>query len=68
MIGWRPRNRLNFDNLQGVAGVAGDTARPDNIVYDIVPNPNGGTGNSSGGFGHPKCLNTGNPSQMPPVK
>ena len=68
MIGWRLRNRLNFDNLAGVGGVAGDTARPDNIVYDIVPNPNGGTGNSAGGFGHPRCLNTGNPSQLPAVK
>jgi uncharacterized protein GlcG (DUF336 family) len=68
MIGWRLRNRLNFDYLQGVGGVAGDTARPDNIVYDIVANPNGGTGNSAGGFGHPKCLNTGNPSQLPAVK
>jgi uncharacterized protein GlcG (DUF336 family) len=68
MIGWRLRNRLNFDHLQGVSGVAGDAARPDNIVYDIKPNPNGGTGNSAGGFGHPTCLNTGNPSQLPAVK
>jgi len=44
MIGWRLRNRLNFDYLQGMAGVAGDAARPDNIVYDIKPNPNGGAG------------------------
>ena len=68
MIGWRVRNRLNFDYLQGVGGVAGDTARPDNIVYDIVPNANGGSGNSAGGFGHPRCLNTGNQSQLPAVK
>ena len=68
MIGWRVRHRLNFDYLQGVGGVAGDASRPDNIVYDIVPNSNGGTGNSAGGFGHPRCLNTGNPSQLPAVK
>jgi uncharacterized protein GlcG (DUF336 family) len=68
MIGWRLRNRLNFDYLQGVGGVAGDAARPDNIVYDITPNPNGGTGNSAGGFGHPTCLNTGNQSHLPAVK
>ncbi|HEU0203400.1 MAG TPA: heme-binding protein [Burkholderiaceae bacterium] len=68
MIGWRLRHRLNFDYLQGVGGVAGDAARPDNIVYDITPNPNGGTGKSAGGFGHPTCLNTGNPSQLPAVK
>ena len=68
MIGWRVRYRLNFDYLQGVGGVAGDASRPDNIVYDIAPNANGGTGNSAGGFGHPRCLNTGNPSQLPAVK
>lgn len=68
MIGWRLRNRLNLDSLKGVGGVAGDAARPDNIVYDIKPNPNGGSGNSAGGFGHPTCLNTGNPSQLPEVK
>jgi hypothetical protein len=50
-----------------VAGVAA-TRRPDNIVYDIKPNPNGGTGASAGGFGHPMCLNTGDPSQLPAVK
>jgi uncharacterized protein GlcG (DUF336 family) len=67
MIGWRLRNRLNFDYLQGVAGVAGDAARPDNIVYDIKPNPNGGTGASAGGFGHP-MPQYGDPSQLPAVK
>lgn len=68
MIAWRVRSRLNHDFLQGVGGVAGDVARPDNIVYDIAPNPAGGTGRSAGGFGHPTCLNTGNASQLPPVK
>jgi hypothetical protein len=28
---------------------------PTNIIFDIVPNPNGGTGISAGGFGHPTC-------------
>ena len=68
MIGWRLRHRLNFDYLQGVGGVAADASRPDNIVYDIAPNSNGGTGNSAGGFGHPRCLNTGNATQLPAVK
>ena len=56
-IAWRTRNNLGFDHLLGVSGVSGDTSRPDNIVFDIVPNPNGGTGVSAGGFGHPTCLN-----------
>src|SRR5437762_13020018 len=36
MIAWRTRNNLGLDHLTGVGGVAGDPARPDNIVYDIV--------------------------------
>lgn len=58
MIAWRVRNALGLDHLAGVGGVSGDAAHPDNIIYDITPNPNGGTGNSAGGFGHPKCINT----------
>jgi uncharacterized protein GlcG (DUF336 family) len=57
-IAWRVRHSLNLDHLGGanpVGGVSGDPTRPDNIVYDITPNPNGGTGKSLGGFGHPKC-------------
>jgi uncharacterized protein GlcG (DUF336 family) len=54
-IDWRVRKLLGFDHLAGVGGVSGDATRPDNIVFDIIPNPNGGTGNSPGGFGHPKC-------------
>lgn len=67
-IGWRLRHNLNLDHLQGVGGVSGDPKRPDNIVYDITPNPNGGTGISTGGFGHPKCLNTGDQTALPPVQ
>ena len=72
-IAWRVRNALGLDHmaptgsLPGVGGVSGDPARPDNIIFDITPNPNGGTGNSAGGFGHPKCINTGDPSALPPV-
>jgi uncharacterized protein GlcG (DUF336 family) len=66
-IGWRVRDNLNLDNLAGVGGVAGQP-RPDNIVYDITDNPDGGTGISAGGFGHPRCLNTGDESDLPPVQ
>ena len=73
-IAWRVRNALGLDHmaptgsLPGVGGVSGDPAHPDNIIFDITPNPNGGTGNSAGGFGHPKCINTGDPSALPPVQ
>jgi uncharacterized protein GlcG (DUF336 family) len=72
MIAWRVRNNLKLDHLKGVGitpgGVAGDTDRPDNIIYDITANPNGGTGNSAHGFGHPTCINTGNQAALPPVQ
>ncbi|PYQ11525.1 MAG: hypothetical protein DMF80_21495 [Acidobacteria bacterium] len=67
-IVWRVRHALALDHLAGVAGVSGDPARPDNIVFDIVPNPFGGTGNSAGGFGHPTCLNTSGSETLPPVR
>ena len=68
MVAWRTRNNLNLDHLGNVGGVSGDNARPDNIVYDITGNPNGGTGNSKGGFGHPMCINTGDQTKLPAVK
>ncbi|MDT4291772.1 heme-binding protein [Methylomonas sp. MO1] len=57
-IAWRVRHNLGLDHIVGVGGVSGDPQRPDNIVYDITTNPNGGTGVSANGFGHPTCLNT----------
>jgi uncharacterized protein GlcG (DUF336 family) len=67
MIAWRVRHTLGLDHLLGVGGVSGDTNRPDNIVYDIAANPNGGTGISAGGFGHPKCISTGDQTALPAV-
>jgi uncharacterized protein GlcG (DUF336 family) len=67
-IAWRVRNNLGLDHLAGVGGVSGDPARPDNIVFDITPNPNGGTGISAGGFGHPSCPNTSGSNTLPPVQ
>jgi uncharacterized protein GlcG (DUF336 family) len=69
-VAWRTRHKLNLDFLAtaGVKGVSGDAARPDNIVYDIAPNPDGGTGISAGGFGHPTCINTGDPTALPVVR
>jgi hypothetical protein len=61
MVAWRTRNFLNLDQFQGVTGPAAifakDTAHPDNIIFDITPNPYGGTGISATGFGHPTCFN-----------
>jgi uncharacterized protein GlcG (DUF336 family) len=39
----------------------------DAMIQDITPNPNGGTGNSASGFGHPKCLNNPTPAQSGPA-
>jgi hypothetical protein len=68
MIAWRVRNLLTLDHLTGVNGVSGDASRPDNIVFDITPNPDGGSGISTGGFGHPTCLNNPDPSTLPTVR
>jgi uncharacterized protein GlcG (DUF336 family) len=67
-IAWRVRHILELDHLAGVGGVSGDPTRPDNIVFDIVANPDGGTGVSPGGFGHPTCLNTSGAGSLPPVQ
>jgi uncharacterized protein GlcG (DUF336 family) len=66
-IGWRVRHALGLDHMAGVAGVSGDVTRPDNIVFDITPNPSGGTGVSAAGFGHPTCLNTAGSGTLPTV-
>jgi uncharacterized protein GlcG (DUF336 family) len=65
-VAWRVRNNLGLDHLLGVGGVSGDPARPDNIVYDITANAYGVTG-SAGGYGHPKCSNTGDQTALPAV-
>ncbi len=70
-IAWRTRNLLNLDHMAGFAPLSGDPARPDNIVYDITPNPAGGLGNSASGLGHPHCGNPatwGDPSKLPAVR
>src|SRR5262249_42558436 len=49
-IAWRVRTALGLDHmapsgsLPAVGGVSGDPTHPDNIIFDIAPNPNGGTG------------------------
>jgi uncharacterized protein GlcG (DUF336 family) len=77
-IAWRVRNILGLDHLAANNGqpavpgpaslFAGDTTHPDNIIFDITGNPDGGTGNSASGFGHPGCLNTSGSSTLPAVR
>jgi uncharacterized protein GlcG (DUF336 family) len=52
-IAWRTRNELELDHVP--AGVSGDAARPDNIVYDITPQGGQMPGVSASGWGHPEC-------------
>lgn len=66
-IGWRVRHNLGLDHMAKISGVNSDATRPDNIIFDITPNPDGGTGISAGGFGHPTCINTGDPKTLPAV-
>jgi len=62
-IAWRIRNKLGLDHLGGVGGVSGDDKHPDNIIFDI-----GANGQSAKGFGHPKCISTGDEKALPPVQ
>jgi uncharacterized protein GlcG (DUF336 family) len=76
-IAWRTRHNLNLDHMgnptvviPGPASLfASDPTHPDNIIYDIVANPAGGTGNSPSGFGHPSCFKqTTDPKSLPAVR
>jgi len=77
-IAWRVRNLLRLDRMAAAGPIAavpgpaslfaGDATHPDNIIFDIVPNPAGGTGNSASGFGHPTCINTGGSATLPAVR
>src|SRR5438067_11923069 len=67
-IAWRVRHTLGLDHMAASASqpavpgpaslFANDSTHPDNIIFDITANPNGGTGNSKSGFGHATCPNT----------
>lgn len=67
-IAWRVRNLLGLDHLAGLAAISGDAARPDNIIYDLKATGGAGGSFSKSGFGHPECINTGNPASLPPVQ
>ena len=67
-IAWRTRHTLNLDFVPG--GVSGDAARPDNIVYDITPQPGQMPGVSASGWGHAACsaAATGIAAALPPTR
>ena len=67
-VAWRLRNLLGLDHLAGLPPLSGDPSHPDNIVYDITPNPDGGTGISATGLGHPKCPNLADQTKLPAVR
>jgi Haem-degrading len=67
-VAWHVRHNLGLDHLAKLGVVPGaDAQHPDNIIFDITPNQYGGTGISAQGFGHPTCINTGNPESLPAV-
>ncbi len=67
-IAWRTRHALDLDHVPG--GVSGDAARPDNIVYDITPQPGQQEGVSASGWGHPACSSsaTAVAGTLPPTR
>jgi uncharacterized protein GlcG (DUF336 family) len=66
-IAWRTRNGLGFDHVP--KGVSGDVKHPDNIVYDITPQPGQQQGISPSGWGHPECSATATmiSQELPPT-
>jgi uncharacterized protein GlcG (DUF336 family) len=68
-VAWRVRSILQLDYVPG--GVSGDATRPDNMVFDVTPNPGGGTGKSAGGWGHSHCISAaadGDPGSLPVIR
>ena len=67
-IAWRTRHSLNLDFVP--AGVSGDPKRPDNIVFDITPQPGQMSGISASGWGHPICSPAAATisAELPPVQ
>ena len=61
VVAWKVRASTPFAVTPEAAGF-------DAMAQDITPNPNGGTGISDSGFGHPTCLNTSGSATLPPVR
>lgn len=57
VVAWKVRAEfIAQGTIVGVPGGVSATGT-DQMIFDITANPNGGTGISQGGFGHPTCLN-----------
>jgi len=71
-IAWRTRNNLSLDYVpkppNDASAISGDHHRPDNIVYDITPQPGQMPGVSASGWGHPLCGLTETGVTLPQVK
>jgi hypothetical protein len=80
MVAWRTRHALGLDHFGTVVGGVAGGSYPDNIIFDIQPNPDGSgsagpfpytageVGHSTSGFGHPTCLNPPTLSTLPAVQ
>ena len=62
-VAWLLRHNLSLDQFGTVAGVSGDSQRPDNMIFLQ-------TGEAPNGFKHPHCLGDGdgNPTDLPAVQ
>jgi uncharacterized protein GlcG (DUF336 family) len=60
VVAWKVRAALGFAGVPAFGSF-------DAMFQDITPNPNGGTGISASGFGHPKCLNNPTRDQAGPA-
>lgn len=68
-IAWRTRANLQLDYVPHTAfNASGDPTHPDNIVYDITPQPGQMPGVSASGWGHPKCGFGEDGVALPPIR
>jgi uncharacterized protein GlcG (DUF336 family) len=67
-IAWRTRANLSLDFVPHIAfNASGDPTHPDNIVYDITPQPGQMPGISAHAWGHPKCGFGEDLISLPPI-
>ncbi len=62
---WLTRRNLHLDYVPAVVSVSGDSARPDNIVYDSF---NGNNDKVTNNWEQPTCAYTTDPTLLPAVR
>ena len=67
-VAWRTRNSLGYDYVPHAFSASGDPTHPDNIVYDITPQPGQMPGVSASGWGHPTCGRGEDSISLPAIK